>query len=443
MKYNDLKTGKGQRLYRAAKRLIPGGTQLLSKRPEMILPELWPTYYQRAKGCSVRDLDGKNYIDTSYMGIGSCILGYADNYVNNAVKEALNKGSMSTLNCPEEIKLAKKLCKIHPWAGMARFARTGGEAMAIAVRIARAKRGKELILFCGYHGWHDWYLTANIADQKALDGHLLPGLEPKGIPRSLQGTAISFNYNDTRGFLKLIKRYKSKIAAVVMEPIRNYYPRDGFLETIRETTKRLGIVLIFDEITSGWRLIVGGAHLKFKVYPDICVFAKALSNGYPMAAIIGRKEVMRAAQDTFISSTYWTERIGPVSSLATIDRLKTNRVPQHLIKIGKKVQAGWRHLSKKHNLTITISGIYPLSHFSFDYQNHLVLKTLFSQEMLVKGFLATTVFYASYAHRESHIEKYLKAVDKTFSLIAKSIKEGKPEKYLKGPVCHSGFRRLT
>ena len=443
MRYSNLKIGKGQRLYRLAKGLIPGGTQLFSKRPEMFLPKLWPAYYQRAKGCNIWDLDGRSYIDASYMGIGSCILGYADDYVDNAVKKVLNKGSMCTLNCPEEIELAKILCKIHPWADMVRYARTGGEAMAIAVRIARAKTGKDLVLFCGYHGWHDWYLASNLADDKSLDGHLLPGLEPKGVPRSLKGTAIPFKYNDTKEFLKLINRNKDKIAAVAMEPVRNYYPEKGFLETIRETTKRLGIVLIFDEVSSGWRLTVGGAHLKFKIYPDVCVFAKAISNGYPMAAIIGRKKIMQAAQGTFISSTYWTERIGPVAALATINKLRFNKVPQYLVKIGKGVQEGWRQLAEKHNLNITISGIYPLSHFSFNYNNSLMLKTLFTQEMLAKGFLATTAFYASYAHKEKHIEKYLKAVDETFISIAKSIKEGKPEKYLKGPICHSGFKRLA
>lgn len=443
MRYSNLKIGKGQRLYRLAKRLIPGATQLLSKRPEMLLPGLWPTYYDRAKGCEVWDLDGKSYIDFSLMGIGSCILGYADDDVNNAVKKVLNKGSMCTLNCPEEIELAKILCKIHPWADMVRYARTGGEAMAIAVRIARAKTGKDLVLFCGYHGWHDWYLSSNLADDKSLDGHLLPGLEPKGVPRGLKGTAIPFKYNDTKEFLKLINKYNYRIAAVAIEPVRNYYPERGFLETIRETTRRLGIVLIFDEVSSGWRLTVGGAHLKFKVYPDLCVFAKAMSNGYPMAAIIGRRKIMQVAQATFISSTYWTERIGPVASLATIKKLRLNKVPHYLVKIGKGVQEGWMRLAKKNNLNIRVSGIYPLSHFSFNYNSPLVLKTLFTQEMLEKGFLATTAFYPSYAHKKNDIDRYLEAVDETFNFLSKVKKRGNPARYLKGPVCHAGFKRIT
>jgi len=435
--------GRSQDLYKKAKKNIPGGTQLLSKRPEMFLPDLWPAYYERAKGCEVWDLDDKNYVDMSYMGIGACILGYADDYVDDAVKEAVNKGTMSTLNCPEEVELARLLCDIHPWAKMARFARTGGEAMAVAARVARAKTGKDLILFCGYHGWHDWYLAANLADDKSLDGHLLPGLEPRGVPRGLKGTAIPFNYNDTEEFLSLLKKYEGKISAVVVEPVRSHFPEKGFLETIRETTEKLGIVLLVDEVSSGWRLNVGGAHLKFGIEPDIAVFAKGISNGYPMAAVIGRPKIMDAVQDTFISSTYWTERIGPVAALATINKLKENKVPEHLENAGRQIQRGWKDLAQKHNLNVTVSGIYPLGHFSFDYENELVLKTLFTQLMLEKGFLATTAFYASYSHKDDHIARYLEAVDEAFAFISGVLEKDGAEKYLKGPVCHSGFKRIT
>lgn len=435
--------GKSQDLYVKAKKIIPGGTQLLSKRPEMFLPDLWPAYYKKAKGCNIWDLDGKRYLDMSYMGIGSCILGYSDNDVDKAVKGVIDKGSMSTLNAPEEVELAELLIKIHPWAQMARYARTGGEVMAITVRIARAYTGKDIVLFCGYHGWHDWYLASNLGANSSLDGHLLPGLKPKGVPRNLKGTAMPFNYNDIEGFLGLVKKYNKNIAAVVMEPIRSHYPEKDFLETIRETTKKMGIVLIFDEITSGWRLTIGGTHLKFKVYPDIAVFGKAMSNGYPMAAIIGREKIMQVVQDTFISSTYWTDRIGPVSALATINKIENKKVPEHLAKIGKKIQDGWKESAIKNGIKIEVSGIYPLGHFSFLYDKPLILKTLFTQLMLAKGFLASNAFYASYAHKDTHVEEYLYAVDKVFNFIAKSVKEGSPERYLKGPVCHSGFKRLA
>ncbi|MBL8013211.1 MAG: aminotransferase class III-fold pyridoxal phosphate-dependent enzyme [Candidatus Omnitrophica bacterium] len=434
---------KNQALYKKAKQLIPGGTQLLSKRPELHLPGLWPTYYQKAKGCRVWDLNGRELIDTSYMGIGACILGYADPDVNSAVKTSIDQGSMTTLNCPEEVELAELLCQLHPWAKMARFARTGGEAMSVAVRIARAFTQKSLILFCGYHGWHDWYLAANIASIKGLDGHLLPGLMPSGVSRKLRSTSMPFAYNDTEGFLKLIAKYGPQVGAVVMEPIRNFHPEENFLETVRRETRKHGIVLIFDEVSSGWRLTLGGAHLKFKIDPDMAVFAKGISNGYPMAAIIGKKDVMNAAQESFISSTYWTERTGPVAALATIRKLKKYAVAQRLIEIGTRIKEGWMNAAKKQSLRIHVGGMEPLAHFAFEDKEPAVLKTLFTQEMLGFGFLATTAFYSSLAHTDLDVEKYLKAVNQTFGVLSRAVGSTKPQQFLKGDVCHSGFKRLT
>ena len=435
--------GKSQDLYTKAKKLIPGGTQLLSKRPEMYLPHYWPSYYEKAKGCEVWDLDGNKYVDMSYMGIGSCILGYADEDINEAVKNAIDKGSMSTLNSPEEVELAEILCDLHPWADMVRYTRTGGEAMSVAVRIGRAKTGKDTVLFCGYHGWHDWYLAANLADDKAIDGHLLPGLDPAGVPKALRGTAYPFAYNDTMGFLDLIDKHKNSIGVIVLESIRNYQPEREFVDTIRQVTIDLGAVLVFDEITAGWRLNMGGAHLLLKVEPDIAVFGKAISNGFPQGVVVGKKYVMESAQDSFISSTYWTERIGPTASIATIKKMKEKNVPDHLIKVGQKIQDGWKSSAAKHQLRIKVAGIYPLGHFAFEYENPLVLKTLFTQLMLDRGFLATNGFYASYAHKDEHVKMYLEAADDAFLFISNAIEEGNPEKYLKGPVCHSGFKRLT
>jgi glutamate-1-semialdehyde 2,1-aminomutase len=435
--------GKGQKLYIKAKKIIPGGTQLLSKRPELFLPNLWPAYYKKAKGCEIWDLDNKKYIDMSYMGIGANILGYSDPEVNAAVKKAVDGGNSSTLNCPEEIDLAETLCKLHPWANMVRFARSGGEAMVIAVRIARAYSGKDKILFCGYHGWHDWYLASNLADNKSLDGHLIPGLDPKGVPRALKGSSIPFEYNDTETFINLIKKHKNELGAVVMEPLRNFYPKKGFLETIRELTKKYKIPLVLDEVSSGFRLNPGGAHLVLGIEPDIAVFSKSLGNGFPIAAIIGRKDIMSSAQTSFISSTNWTERVGPVSALAMIKKYKRERVHIHLSKIGKKIQEGWQKLAKRNNLEIEISGIYPLSHFEFKYPEKQALKTLFTQMMLEQGFLATNALYASFAHKDIHVNKYIKAVDKTFSKIKDAMEKNNIQNSLRSEVSHTGFRRLA
>jgi len=409
---------KGISLYRKAKQLIPGGTQLLSKRPEMFLPDQWPSYYSKCKGVEVWDLDGRKYIDMTIAGVGTCPLGYGDTDVNNAVTKAIKTGNMCTLNVPEEVELAKLLCELHPWAKMVRYARTGGEAMAIAIRIARAYTGKSKILFCGYHGWHDWYLSANLADDNALDGQLLPGLKPAGVPRELIKTSISFHYNNLKEFKSLIIKYGSRIAAVVMEPVRNYWPEKNFLEGIRQTTKEKNIPLVFDEVTSGFRMTTGGIHLKLKIEPDICVFAKAIGNGYPMAAVIGKSNIMNVAQTSFISSTYWTDRIGPAAALATIKKFKKYKVYLHLIAIGNMIQNGWKKLAKKYDLNIKITGIPPLSHWEIKEKDSQLIHTLIVKKMLEKGFLTSKAFYATYAHSKKHINDYLDALD---SVIKESI----------------------
>ena len=435
--------GKSQQLYERAKSLIPGGTQLLSKRPEMHLPDYWPSYYSKASGCQVWDLDGNEFYDLSYMGIGSCILGYADKDVDQAVVAAIGKGVMSTLNAPEEVELAELLIKIHPWAEMVRYARTGGEAMTVGVRIARSYTGKSKVLFCGYHGWHDWYLSSNLAQKDALQGHLLSGLSPVGIADGLRGVSFPFLYNDTEQFLKLVETHKNDIGAIVLESIRNFDPTPEFLSTIRRVCTNENIPLVVDEISAGFRNTIGGAHLTIGLEPDIAVFAKAISNGYPMAAILGKRQFMDAAQKSFISSTYWTERIGPTAAIATINKFVQNDVPSHLHKMGKLIQNGWKSRGEKHGLKIKTYGQPVLCGFSFDYPNPLELKTLFTQEMLGKGFLASTAFYASFAHTEKIVNNYIEAVDTTFEFIADKIKNNKVKESLKGPVCHSGFQRLA
>lgn len=436
-------TGTGQRLYARARKLIPGGTQLLSKRPEMFLPDQWPAYYSHAKGAETWDLDDNRYIDVSHFGVGACILGFADPDVDAAVVAAIRAGTMSTLNCPEEVELAELLLELHPWAEMARFCRGGGEAMAMAARIARAANGRDKIAFCGYHGWHDWYLAANLAEDHALDGHLLAGLEPAGVPRGLSGTMVPFHYNKIDELRSIVSKHGPEIAAIVMEPARDEGPAHGFLEEIREISRRIGAVLVFDEVTSGWRMNTGGIHLTYGVAPDIAVFAKGMANGYPMAAVIGARPVMEASQKSFISSTFWTEKIGPVAALATIRKHRDHEVARHLIEVGERVQGGWKTAGKRAGLRLSVGGIPPLSHFVFEDNDGPALLTLFAQEMLDRGYLASGQFYASYAHEPKHLDAYLAAVDEVFGLIAQAAQADDVSRRLRGPIKHSGFQRLT
>lgn len=434
---------KSQALQKKARQFIPGMSQLLSKRPDMFSLGVWPGYYSKAKGARVWDLDGNAYIDMSISGIGANVLGYADPDVNTAVIEAIKNGSSSSLNCPEEVALAEELCRLHPWAQMARFARSGGESMAVAVRIARAHTGRDVVVICGYHGWHDWYLAANVGTENALGEHLIPGLIPTGVPKALKGTALTFKYNDIDSLKAVVAAHKSKIAAIIMEPVRNIQPTQGFLQAVRQIADKAGAVFIFDEISSGFRLNCGGAHLLYGVEPDMAVFSKAMGNGYPIAAVIGRAAVMESTQKSFISSTMWTERIGPVAALATIKKFKSVNAHEHLIEIGSAVQKGWEAVGKRHGLPIKVSGIYPLSHFVFDDQDNLVMKAFFVQEMLVKGFLASNLFYSMFAHTKEHVAKYLIAANEVFGRIRQLKDGGLLRDALKGEPSASGFKRIT
>lgn len=435
--------GSGPELWERAKKVIPGGNQLLSKRVERFLPGLWPAYYKRAQGCTVWDCLGNRYIDFAQMGVGSCVLGYADPDVNAAVIEAIGNGSMSSLNCSEEIQLAELLVELHPWAEMARFSRSGGEACSIAVRIARAATGRSKVAFCGYHGWHDWYLAANIADQTNLDGQLLPGLAPKGVPRELRQTALPFSYNKLDDLERIASEHGNSVAAIIMEPLRGNRPAAGFLEGVRRIAERIGAILIFDEVTSGFRMNVGGIHLTLGVDPDIAVLGKALGNGFPISAIIGRRSVMDAAQESFISSTFWTERTGFVAALATVSKLKRENVPPRLVHYGERLNAGWSRLAAESGLRIHISGIPPLTHLAFDGAQPMVLETLYAQEMLAKGYLLGAAVYSTFAYSDAIIDRFIADSAPVFQLMADATRKGNAAALLRGQPIQVGFKRLT
>lgn len=433
--------GTGQKLWRRAKQVIPGGNMLLSKRAEMFLPEQWPAYFSKANGCKVWDLDGNKYTDMCIMGIGTNSLGYGHPEVDAAVQKTVVDGNLSTFNCPEEVYLAERLVELHPWADMVRFARSGGEANSIAIRIARAASGKDKVAICGYHGWHDWYLSANLGDDKNLAGHLLPGLEPNGVPQNLRGTVFPFTYNNFEELETLVNVHD--IGVIKMEVMRNHGPKDDFLHKVRKIATERSIVLIFDECTSGFRQTFGGLHKLYGVEPDMAMFGKALGNGYGITATIGKRAVMEAAQTSFISSTFWTERIGPTAGLKTLEVMERLNSWDVITRTGLAVTAGWNTLAAKHGLSITTNGLPALTGFSFNSDNALAYKTLLTQEMLVKGYLAGTNFYACTEHTADIVNTFLNELDPIFGLI-KECEEGRDVmSLLKGPVCHSGFKRLN
>jgi len=434
--------GKGQELYKKAKTMIPGGTSLLSKRPEQFLPENWPAYYSKSKGCRIWDLDGKEYIDCSMMGIGTNTLGYANEAVDEAVLKVVKDGNLTTLNCPEEVYLAEKLLAMNPWAGGVRYTRGGGEANSMCVRIARAYKKMEKVAICGYHGWHDWYVSVNLGDSDALAGHLLPGIPTGGVPSELRGTTIPFHYNNYDELLEIVNK-NPDLAAIKMEVCRNFGPENGFLQKVRSLATERGVVLIFDECTSGFRETFGGLYKKYGVEPDMTIYSKTMGNGYAICAVLGRKEIMDAAQGSWISSTFWTERIGPTAALATLSEMERTKSWEVITAKGLENKKRWQALADKYGLEIEQWGIPALAGYNFKSKNHLAYKTYITQEMLKQGYLAGNSMYPCLAHTPEIVDDYFEKLDKIFAQI-RDFEDGKDViKALDGPICQSGFKRLN
>ena len=437
-----LNINKSLEFQKKAKKIIPGMTQLLSKRPDMFSYGVWPGYYKKAKGAYIWDLDNNKYLDMSISAIGANILGYADDYVDNQVIKSIKKSVVSSLNCTDEIDLAKKLILLHPWASKVRFSKSGGEAVAMSIRVARSFTKRDVVAFCGYHGWHDWYLAANLK-QDNLKGHLLEGLSPNGVPKGLKGTSYPFRYNNIDDLKKIIIKNKNNVAAIIMEPMRNFIPKNNFLKKIKSIAKKNKIVLIFDEITSGFRLCPGGAHKVLKVNPDMAVFGKALGNGYPISCIIGKKSVMSHFENSFISSTAWTERTGAVAANATIKKYISKKVHLKINKFGGIIKKKLKSISAKYNLPINLFGYNSIVVFVFKHKEQNILKALFIQYMLEQKILASNIVFLNNAHTKEDLKKYFTAIDKVFKKISRFKDTKQMKSHLIGEPSRSNFSRLN
>jgi len=430
-----------KKLWSQCKLLIPGGNGLISKRPERYSVEKWPTFYSRSKGIHIWDLNKKKYTDMCQMGIGTCVLGYANNFIDKKVKAAIDKGVNSSLNSLEEFHLAKKILKYDKFADNVKFARGGGEAMAIAVRIARATSKRDIIAFSGYHGWHDWYLATNLKNKQNLNKHLLPGLEPIGVPKGLINSIVGFNYNDIEDFKTKVKN--KDLAAIVVEGSRFQNPNKEFVKTINKFCKTNNICLIIDEITSGWRNTIGGVYKKFGFKPDIVVYGKGIGNGYAISCIVGKKKYLKNADKSFISSTAWTERLGFVAASATIDFFIKEKVNNKIDKNGKYLIKQWKILKEKHNLKLEFSENSALASFYFNYESNINSKLykFFTERMIDYNYLATNSIYLSYYHNKNEFDKYLKVCDKIFFEIKCLINNKNKLRNLKQRK--ENFKRLT
>lgn len=433
----------GIKLWSEAIDLIPGGNSLLSKRPERFSPNHWPTYFKSAKGCTVKTLDNKNYIDLTQMGVGACILGYSYKQLDDAVIKTIKKSINGTLNCIEELELAKLLLKNDKFAGSVKFARTGGEAMAIAIRIARAASGRDKVAFSGYHGWKDWYLASNINNSDALNKQLLPGLSVQGVPKGLKNTSLPFFYNSINSFRELISKHKD-IGVICIEGARNELPTKGFIKEISQYAKKNNIVLICDEITSGWRITNGGSYKISGIKPDIVVYGKGMGGGYAISAIVGKKNIMDFAQNTFISSSMWTERIGFVAAINTIKIFQKKKLWITINKIGKKIKLNWIKIAKKNNIKIKINKVDAMPSFSFNYgiKNNL-LETIFIEKMLSEKILTSTSIYPCLAHNDLILKKYFKSFDKVFNILSKMLVNNDFGKYKNSKLRSDAFQRLS
>jgi glutamate-1-semialdehyde 2,1-aminomutase len=438
------KIERSMAIYHRAKQLIPGVSQLLSRRPSRWALGVSPIYADRAQGCRIWDVDGNEYIDWM-SGVGSIILGYADPVVDEAVREQIAKGSITTILHETAVELAEELVRLIPSAEMVRYAKGGGEACTIAVRIARGVTGRDKVLFCGYHGWHDWYLAANLGGER-LDTHLLPGIEPIGIPRALEGTTIPFKYGDLDMLEDLLKAHESEIACIIMEPMRTELPLDGYLEGVRELATRYGVVLIFDEVSCGFRIALGGVQEYTGVIPDLSVFAKAISNGYPMAAVVGKREYMEPVNQMFISSAYWDDAVGLVAALTTLRELEQRDAVTHFQKLGSEFKKRINRCAESVGLDARCVGTpaEPAIRFNVDDPKlNKTITTLFIQENAKQGLILMPGLFFNCAHDEEALNRTEVVVRESFSVIKDGLQRGELEALLECEVQIDLFRRMV
>ena len=432
-------------LYKKAGERIPGWTQLISRRADRVANGVSPLYVARSKGARFVDVDGNEYIDW-IRALGAIILGYADPVVDGAVKKQIDRGSLHSMNSALEIELADELINTIPSAEMVRYTKGGGEACAVAARIARGTTNRDVILFCGYHGWHDWYQSANYLVDPESGEYPFAGIEPIGVPSALAGTAIPFTYGDLDMLGRLLTEYQGEVAAVMMEPARSEWPEQGYLEGVKELAHRHGALLIFDEVSCGWRESLGGMQKYLGVTPDITVIAKGMSNGYPMGAVVGSREAMEPAKAMFISSSYWSDNIGPIASLTTIRELKRRDSETHLAEMGQKVAAAIDEAVLSAGLSGSCKGFPATPNLVLDLPDEALrgkVQTLFIQEMARRGVHCYMGFGPTLAHTEKDVRITAEAVEASLRVIKQGLENDSIDDLLICDLRTEPFRRIV
>ncbi|MEE2833441.1 MAG: aminotransferase class III-fold pyridoxal phosphate-dependent enzyme [Candidatus Latescibacterota bacterium] len=431
-------------IYERARQLIPGTTQLISRRPTRAALGFSPIYAQSASGCRITDVDGNEFIDWS-SAVGPIILGYAHPVVDAAVKAQIDRGSVYSIVHESSVELAELLVRLVPSAEMVRYAKGGGEACTIAVRIARGVTGRDKVLLSGYHGWHDWYLAANLGSER-LGDHLFNGIDPIGVPSALEGTALPFEYGDLDRLEDLLREHDGDVAAIIMEPMRTEMPPAGYLEGVRTLADRYGVVLIFDEVSCGWRIALGGVQQVTGVTPDITVFAKAMSNGYPMAAVVGRRSVMESVDRMFISSAYWDDNIGIAAALATLRELERIDAPALFARLGTTFRERIDAAAQETGCPAQCVGVSAHPRIQFECTDRQASKvaTLFVQENARRGVILAGGLFFNAAHDDAEaLDRTEAAVRESFAVIADGLRRDCLDDLIECELVEESFRRLV
>ena len=442
--YVDPRVKKSVETYERAGELIPGWTQLISRRAYQFATGVSPVYAKSAKGSRFVDVDGNEYIDW-VNAVGAVILGHADDVVDDAVVEQVRRGSIYTLNSPLELDLAEELIDTIPSAEMVRFSKGGGDACAVAARIARGITGRDTILFSGYHGWHDWYQSANYMADPETGEYPFAGIEPIGVPKALAGTAVPFAYGDLDMLERLFEEHKGEVAAVMMEPLRSELPAKGYLEGVKELAHANDAVFIFDEVSCGWRISIGGAQEYLGVTPDMTVVAKAMSNGYPMGAAVGSRDVMEPADRMFISSSYWSDNVGLAASVTTIRELKRRDSNAGFKKLGEDLIAAMSEAIDSVGISARMTGLWTNPSLAIDVPDASLqdkVNTLFIQEMARRGVHCATSFKGTLAHTEEDVARTAEAAEESLRVVMSGL-EGNLDTLLVADPRRDPFRRLV
>jgi glutamate-1-semialdehyde aminotransferase len=419
---------KSDELYNRALKLIPSVTQTLAKGPQQNIKGIAPKYLQKGRGSHVWDVDGNEYIDFN-MAIGPLSLGYAYDKVDNAIIKQLEDGITYSLMHPLEVEVAELINEIIPNAESIRFSKTGADVTSASIRVARAFTGRERVLCCGYHGWHDWYIS--VTDRN------------KGIPNSVQDFTFTFNYNDLESFKNSID---DDIAAVILEPFVFEAPKNDFLNELKEICTKNGTLLIFDEMWTGFRIALGGAQEFFNVKADLATFSKAIANGMPLSVLTGRKDVMNVLEkDVFFYTTFGGEALSLAAAKATMIELRDKKVPKYLSSKGKKLKDGYNKIADELGLEFSKCVGYEcrsLMTFDASVGNPLEMKSLVQQEMIKRGILWGGFHNMSYSHSDEDIEYTLKAYKDVLPILKRAVDEANVKGYLKGEPVEPVFRKV-